>query len=1566
MTETQRRIRAYKKALPELRERVIAVALLLAMSASMLASASFAWITLSTAPEVSGMATTVAANGNLEIALAQGESMKNGVPVAAKEPNETAIGDSSVIQGIVNSNITWGNLVNLSDPEYGVSKIALRPALLNNTNRNKYPLYGAKYGSDGRVENTNQRYEFTSYQIIDEALGIKSFAAGDKAQYGVRAISSVGYDSSVGESILDEYRDEVTNAYGKVASEYKRMIDPKSDGHLVLTSGRTCIDALEGLVSVVAQDRINEMVVGGSIELAPSGQKDVKNDCKKYVYDVYEMLLQMKYILEWEGEGLRQLANWQAFSLNEANRNLFDSLLESETSTNHLLQYDEAELKDMGINLVSYKGFKDNYNTVLESIDTLVNNEKIAPVVIGDLMGIDAFSQANNPSLPKIEYLDIDESVKNLFDMYETTIDGTKITGLGGTKAMEILGKDDNPVVIKGGVLATFEKRALADSGQRLKQNAEVPVKTGIIGYYDKTVKGVVTTESYGYVHVKGDKTFVTDLENTDVGNYTGIGDAVAKDTYGMAIDLWVRTNYPNAVLTLEGNVLTTTIHAQDASGNYLYTLTIDGIAYEIYSGVQNSGPYYYVANGTSVLEEDLNKGSLSIVETEQIIGYEGENRIWSDEAMANMGQHAYLADDSTSQGSGSCFVFYAESKSEQQKLLEMLENFTIAFIDEEGGRLGTVKLNTQRRYESEGKITVPLEVITGVEYEQTLESGETETKVGIMNLVQNQPTRVTAIVYLDGAELKNENVLAAGELTGQLNIQFGTNTVLMPPPNEDLQQEYRTITLSAQSEDGQAWPNASKISYDDFDPDGHQITVNLNVDGVQPNTISGFFVRRISATQGSRLGSVDFIPVTAAAEAETSTWTATFHLRDPGTYIFSDLLVDGMQYPLEKDSVTKNHLTVEIPGLSLGTVTLGTTDTVIRTAESSYPIQVTAKVLADVATPRDVTVHFYEKGNEYNQVTARLTAIGDNNWQGDAVFRSSGTYILDAVSVDGTSLDISDKREITFYLGMRCEVYNARVDQQNNFDYEGTPVQVPVRVKVWDDGNNEIQDLQGVTLRYKMGNSETRGTQTNMTWNSAGYYEGVLTLPSPETYTFQYLQMSFGNSMGIINRADLAPMLKLRPKDPPAYVADSVKAHATQLAIDSSVPATMSAEITNAVTATIWAEMTKGTEKRYVSGAHTVDSDLFTFELKDLSDGTWTLTNLYAQGFTHADGTEYDVNDPNNLQEGESLGFRLTGVNQIQTRIVKNIKVTTALNDNDYIYDKDINGEDLAFMEEVYPVLTVKVTDQAGNAIDGVSLAGGTWNVTHGGKQLDYGGYTGSYGNGQYAVPISTAGVAQFADGSDGADELRTAGIYTSSVTLQLSADNGNASYTTSLPQFTVKTAVPTVTITGAKPSGSNATKINWQLSSGKPTFSAIEAKTSGFDQLNNTATLYAVPTVDNDRQAHAGFTKPEMTVSVAGVDSGCTVSFTLPGGGNVDDLSFSRTGNGTITKTLGKTAQIKTWTTKWMYIITLTHTLDAYYGHGSQTIEKVTVVKDGYTFTVTLPTPMVVNNPSSVNKTS
>ena len=64
MTETQKRIKALKKQLPSAKGKVVAMATSLLLAAVMLTSVSFAWYSISRAPELGGVHTTISANGN--------------------------------------------------------------------------------------------------------------------------------------------------------------------------------------------------------------------------------------------------------------------------------------------------------------------------------------------------------------------------------------------------------------------------------------------------------------------------------------------------------------------------------------------------------------------------------------------------------------------------------------------------------------------------------------------------------------------------------------------------------------------------------------------------------------------------------------------------------------------------------------------------------------------------------------------------------------------------------------------------------------------------------------------------------------------------------------------------------------------------------------------------------------------------------------------------------------------------------------------------------------------------------------------------------------------------------------------------------------------------------------------------------------------------------------------------------------------------------------------------------------------------------------------------------------
>jgi hypothetical protein len=218
----------------------------------------------------------------------------------------------------------------------------------------------------------------------------------------------------------------------------------------------------------------------------------------------------------------------------------------------------------------------------------------------------------------------------------------------------------------------------------------------------------------------------------------------------------------------------------------------------------------------------------------------------------------------------------------------------------------------------------------------------------------------------------------------------------------------------------------------------------------------------------------------------------------------------------------------------------------------------------------------------------------------------------------------------------------------------------------------------------------------------------------------------------------------------------------------------------------------------------------------------------------------------------------------------------------------------------------------------------------------------------------------------------VQLAGTYAASVSFSVGGTvNGEAvasgTFTLDDDTFCLKvySETPKLTVSAITPTGSNPTKVTYNATYKYGfftgiTFYASDAKTSF--KNDTSATLYAVATADNDTQKHGLFTQPTLTMEVSGVGDTGTVSFVLPGG-DADSITFSRTGDGKITKTLGTVRQINSWDQK-ILGIGYTHTLKAYYGHGTQRITTMAVVRDGISYTVTLDSSVTITNPSSENQ--
>lgn len=162
----------------DIKKKLSAAILMLLVSCIMVVTSTYAWFTLSTAPEVKGIQTTIGGNGNLEIALANNDTWVSGNP-------ETLT--STTNKSTQETNVTWGNLIDVTE-NYGVNLLSLTPAKLSyaensTTKLNSNLIEVPKYGSDGRVSELSAAVMAAVYDANN-----KAFIQGTTSAYGLRAL----------------------------------------------------------------------------------------------------------------------------------------------------------------------------------------------------------------------------------------------------------------------------------------------------------------------------------------------------------------------------------------------------------------------------------------------------------------------------------------------------------------------------------------------------------------------------------------------------------------------------------------------------------------------------------------------------------------------------------------------------------------------------------------------------------------------------------------------------------------------------------------------------------------------------------------------------------------------------------------------------------------------------------------------------------------------------------------------------------------------------------------------------------------------------------------------------------------------------------------------------------------------------------------------------------------------------------------------------------------------------------------------------------------------------------
>ena len=1367
--ETENRINQYSSRLPRLRERIVTASILLLIAVIMLTTVSFSWLTLSTNPEATNITTAIASNGTLEIALATGSRLD------PTEPDASKIGDGNL--PIVKGNHTWGNMINLSDPSYGLGNLVLRPAGLNTDDLFNSPLYGADYQETGRQEGFINSFRYAKWKSTnpDDADAPWEFVLSD--ELGVRAISSTKMAESSGYAYTLQIKIDEANKANTDAKNAYILITQNYD--IITGTEKPFLEALATVMGAYmtanmnASQSDNEHLVNAEME---------KEDMEAF----RDLFLAFSKVLELEREAMLKLANLQLFVVNQGDMTKYN-----EFASVDALVAQKAQLKSMGLEI---SGLEENLSDA-QKLQT--NYEKLVAIC---QQGTIKWGDDN-----------ISGIVNALINVGTCTVNGTRVSSIGASAALD-LNKKSCDTIITNGILYNFEKRT----------GARMNVPKGTTALESKYPKGLTVTAKGKRLGMEMDGTiyalittnapspsqFQNDINYANSKNQGGTAQLSANDTYGFAIDFWVRTNAAGSFLTLQGNIITTTVEedakGKDKDGNevQLYTVTVQTTddagepveyTFDVYmlTDENNEESWYYADSHEPYKNDASNPPKKKVNFVEVVTGYEGENRIWEN--------NAFLSTDNTTQGSGSCYVYYADSPEDQKRSLVLLSAMNIAFVDQSGTLMAEGYMDTENCFVDNGKVIVPMRLSAK---SIALENPDGSETLAITPLEQNVAKLVTAIVYLDGTKIKNKDVLAVSDIRGQLNIQFGSSVALTPLSDEELASKSMSVSVFA---------DKTEFDYDTSVASGTPMTTNMTVkiEGYKPTKVTAFFVRAISATQGIPMNSEEELLV--FTDRGGGEWTTECTFTSPGKYVLRSVQVDGVEYDLEPNARPQ----IEVKGFAVKNLSWTTTtakEQKFMTAANSVSAEVSLEFVTNnpERMPTRVEGRFLRTdGNSVNVTFTRNATT--NKWTGKATFLSSGTYTLEFLVFNGEyhAVDPTMQRVAEVLLGMKVAVYT---DSPQNFLFgygvdgdadngmEDNERNLYMKVKIMDDMGNELYNLTDVKLYYAMDGYEKleMGLNADVEWNySSKYYEGAF---ETKVGVFKFLYVTVGDNT--ITTATTSPKFVIQSPTPPSFNEGNTQPY--QYAPDYvSNPAKFSVYLNDSdgiENESMIGIITDGTNIYEIAGENQGDGN-WNFKVplnsNNTQDGTWTIEKIHIVG-GYVDGEMRDAENPYVID--------LAGGNNLTTTVLSTIKVSF---DN----TAAINKEGVFLQEHTLDAFGITISDLNNHALPEI-IDTVTVEYAYQNDSVAKGGYSiGSPVSNPKLTLVKTAKTGKedgtyFLQSADALTVLKHAGTYKLS-SIHYSFKGGAITLTgeslPNAPVITVKSETPTVMITAAQYANKN-----------------------------------------------------------------------------------------------------------------------------------------------------------------
>lgn len=491
---------AQSKSYGGVKKKLMGAICMLLVASIMVVSSTYAWFTLSTAPEITGISTSVGANGNLEMALLNTDTYADMTTI------KSAVGDSSAVAGksVTESNITWGNLVNLDDQSYGLDQIKLMPAALSvqTAEGGSYKvdltsLLGTPvYGADGRVVDIGG----TTYTGTWNTTANSWAYSTAKTEYGVRAIG----------------------ANDNLTAQQAGLLTAKSDYNKALTAAKSIIQ--------------NALTTNGQ-NLASAVTTLAMNSEAATISDEQQAAIQA--MVTASDSALKQIDLAYIAVLKAAATTLESAAYETAISLlDGIATYDEAvtKLNGQGIDIPG------TLTTAAGELTTQKATVTVAQAALDEVTP------------------DYKTALTKLVDTTKVTINGYNATAKDGEEAKNLMVDDG-----QGGttINSTFVGTVVTDGGAMV----EMPNGSGVFAYIGSVAgnyaaatqvtiqnfKGLTLTDMPATIKTTATvDTTVSAALNGVTANGTSTGNLSLSNTYGYALDMAFRTNAASSYLKLQ------------------------------------------------------------------------------------------------------------------------------------------------------------------------------------------------------------------------------------------------------------------------------------------------------------------------------------------------------------------------------------------------------------------------------------------------------------------------------------------------------------------------------------------------------------------------------------------------------------------------------------------------------------------------------------------------------------------------------------------------------------------------------------------------------------------------------------------------------------------------------------------------------------------------------------------------------------------------------------------------------------------------------------------------------